>query len=59
MGRVAYIRNRLVMMVFVLFGVTIVIFGMVRVLPGDRVAFVPRGTPASHPAFFGKFVTRC
>jgi hypothetical protein len=24
--------------------------------PGDRVAFVPLGTPASHPAFFGPFV---
>lgn len=22
--------------------------------PGDRVAFVPHGTPASHPAFFGR-----
>ncbi len=28
------------------------------VRPGDRVAFVPFGTPASHPAFFGPFVTR-
>jgi hypothetical protein len=28
------------------------------VMPGDRVAFVPLGTPASHPAFFGPFVTR-
>jgi hypothetical protein len=28
------------------------------VRPGDRVAFVPRGTPASHPAFFGSFRTR-
>lgn len=28
------------------------------VIPGDRVAFVPPGTPASHPAFFGAFVTR-
>jgi hypothetical protein len=28
------------------------------VLPGDRVAFVPYGTPASHPAFFGPFITR-
>lgn len=26
--------------------------------PGDRVAFVPVGTPASHPAFFGSFITR-
>jgi len=25
------------------------------VRPGDRVAFVPYGTPASHPAFFGEF----
>ncbi len=25
---------------------------------GDRVAFVPVGTPASHPAFFGRFITR-
>ena len=25
-----------------------------RVYPGDRVAFVPHGTPASHPAFFGR-----
>jgi hypothetical protein len=30
----------------------------VVVRPGDRVAFVPYGTPASHPAFFGPFVTR-
>lgn len=30
----------------------------VRVQPGDRVAFVPFGTPASHPAFFGPFITR-
>jgi hypothetical protein len=28
------------------------------VQPGDRVAFVPRGTPASHPAFFGPFGAR-
>ena len=35
MGRSAYIRRRLVLMVFVLFGVTIVIFGMVHFLPGD------------------------
>ena len=46
MGRVAYIRNRLVMMVFVLFGVTIVIFGMVRVLPGDP-AFLILGDRAT------------
>lgn len=30
----------------------------VLVRPGDRVAFVPYGTPASHPAFFGPFRTR-
>jgi hypothetical protein len=30
----------------------------VVVRPGDPVAFVPIGTPASHPAFFGAFVTR-
>jgi len=30
----------------------------VVVRPGDRVAFVPYGTPGSHPAFFGPFVTR-
>jgi hypothetical protein len=29
----------------------------VLVMPGDRVAFVPYGTPASHPAFFGAFTT--
>lgn len=28
------------------------------VRPGDRVAYVPYGTPASHPAFFGPFQTR-
>jgi len=28
------------------------------VMPGDRVAYVPHGTPASHPAFFGPFTTR-
>ena len=28
------------------------------VMPGDRVAYVPYGTQASHPAFFGPFVTR-
>jgi len=38
MRRAAYIRNRLILMVFVLFGVTIVIFGMVHFLPGDPAA---------------------
>ncbi len=27
--------------------------GDVTVHPGDRVALVPKGTPAFHPAFFG------
>lgn len=40
MGRAAYIRNRLVLMVFVLFGVTIVIFSMVHFLPGDPAAIL-------------------
>jgi peptide/nickel transport system permease protein len=40
MGRAAYIRNRLILMVFVLFGVTIVIFGMVHFLPGDPAAII-------------------
>jgi peptide/nickel transport system permease protein len=35
MGRAAYIRKRLILMVFVVFGVTIIIFGMVHFLPGD------------------------
>jgi peptide/nickel transport system permease protein len=34
-GRAAYIRKRLVLSVFVLWGVTLVIFGMVHFLPGD------------------------
>lgn len=28
------------------------------VMPGDRVVYVPYGTPGSHPAFLGPFVTR-
>ena len=35
MGRAGYIRKRLLLSVFVVFGVTIVIFGMVHFLPGD------------------------
>jgi peptide/nickel transport system permease protein len=46
MGRVAYIRNRLFLMVFVLFGVTIIIFGMVRLIPGDP-AFLILGDRAT------------
>ena len=46
MGRGAYIRKRLILMVFVVFGVTIVIFGMVHFLPGDPAAILlgDRGT---------------
>jgi peptide/nickel transport system permease protein len=40
MGRAAYIRTRLILMVFVLFGVTIVIFSMVHFLPGDPAAIL-------------------
>jgi peptide/nickel transport system permease protein len=40
MGRATYIRNRLILMVFVLFGVTVVIFGMVHFLPGDPAAIL-------------------
>src|SRR5260370_20055458 len=35
MGRASYIRKRLLLSIFVLFGVTVVIFGMVHFLPGD------------------------
>lgn len=35
MGRAAYIRKRLVLMVFVLFGVTLIIFSMIHLIPGD------------------------
>jgi peptide/nickel transport system permease protein len=38
MGRAAYIRKRFILMVFVLFGVTVIIFGMVHFLPGDPAA---------------------
>lgn len=40
MGRAAYIRRRLFLMIFVVFGVTIVIFGMVHFLPGDPAALL-------------------
>ena len=46
MSRAAYIRKRLILMVFVLFGVTVVIFSMVRVLPGDP-AFIILGERAT------------
>ena len=35
MGRASYIRKRLILSVFVLFGVTVLIFGMAHFLPGD------------------------
>lgn len=40
MGRAAYIRKRLILAVFVLFGVTVIIFGMVHFLPGDPAAIL-------------------
>ena len=46
MGRFAYIRKRLLLMVFVLWGVTVIIFSMVRVLPGDP-AFLILGERAT------------
>lgn len=46
MGRVGYIRNRLLLMVFVLAGVTLLIFSMVRLLPGDP-AFLMLGERAT------------
>ncbi len=46
MARAAYIRKRLILMIFVLFGVTVVIFGMVRILPGDP-AFLILGDRAT------------
>ena len=46
MGRAAYIRRRLILMILVLFGVTVVIFGMVRILPGDP-AFLILGDRAT------------
>jgi peptide/nickel transport system permease protein len=39
-SRASYIRKRLVLSVFVLFGVTVVIFGMVHFLPGDPAAIL-------------------
>jgi peptide/nickel transport system permease protein len=40
MGRATYIRKRLMLMVFVLFGVTVLIFGMVHFLPGDPASIL-------------------
>jgi peptide/nickel transport system permease protein len=48
-GRAGYIRRRLLLSVFVLFGVTVVIFGMVHFLPGDPAVILlgDRATQAS------------
>ncbi|MDQ6604285.1 MAG: ABC transporter permease [Chloroflexota bacterium] len=46
MGRAAYIRKRLLLMVFVLFGVTLIIFGMIHLVPGDP-AFLILGDRAT------------
>src|SRR5438105_6548703 len=46
MSRAAYVRKRLVLSIFVLFGVTLIIFGMVHFLPGDPATILlgDRGT---------------
>ncbi len=46
MGRFTYIRKRLLMMILVLLGVTVVIFGMLRLIPGDP-AFLILGDRAT------------
>lgn len=46
MGRAAYIRKRLLLMVFVLFGVTLIIFSMIHLIPGDP-AFLILGDRAT------------
>lgn len=46
MGRAAYIRKRLLLMIVVLFGVTVVIFSMVHLIPGDP-AFLILGDRAT------------
>jgi peptide/nickel transport system permease protein len=46
LGRAAYIRKRLLLMVFVLFGVTLIIFGMIHLVPGDP-AFLILGDRAT------------
>ena len=46
MGRSAYIRKRLLLMIFVLMGVSVVIFSMVRLIPGDP-AFLILGERAT------------
>ena len=46
MGRAAYIRKRLLLMIFVLFGVTLIIFSMIHLVPGDP-AFLILGERAT------------
>ncbi len=46
MGRAAYIRKRLLLMIFVLFGVTLIIFSMIHLIPGDP-AFLILGDRAT------------
>lgn len=46
MGRAAYIRKRLLLMIVVLLGVTVVIFSMVHLIPGDP-AFLILGDRAT------------
>ncbi|HEX5503940.1 MAG TPA: ABC transporter permease [Thermomicrobiales bacterium] len=45
-GRAAYIRKRLLLMIFVLFGVTLIIFSMIHLVPGDP-AFLLLGDRAT------------
>ena len=46
MGRAAYIRKRLLLMIFVLIGVTLIIFSMIHLVPGDP-AFLILGDRAT------------
>ncbi len=46
MGRAGYIRNRLILMVFVLFGVTVLTFSLIHLIPGDP-AFLLLGDRAT------------
>jgi peptide/nickel transport system permease protein len=46
LGRAAYIRKRLVLMIFVLFGVTLIIFSLIHFVPGDP-AFLLLGDRAT------------
>jgi peptide/nickel transport system permease protein len=46
LGRAAYIRKRLLLMIFVLFGVTLIIFSMIHLVPGDP-AFLLLGERAT------------